>query len=67
MRERGKLNFPQRNARVGQSVYQVATTIGYDIQVNANQWYRDLIKNHRKAIINAALYRFRAKRRVRIA
>lgn len=38
-----------------QSVYQV-DTIGYDIQVGGNQRYRDLIKDHRKAIINAARY-----------
>jgi len=38
-----------------QSVYQMGT-IGYDIQVVGNQRYRDLIKDHRKAIINSTRY-----------
>lgn len=63
-RERQTEFSPAKRAR--QSVYWV-DTIGYDIQVDGNQRYRDLIKDHRKAIINAVLYRFRAKRRVRTA
>lgn len=61
MRASGKLNFPRRGGKVFTTRQRREMgTVGYDSQVDGNWRYRDLIKDRRKAIIDAALYRFQA-------